>query len=93
MTDSIWLAEMDTDNYSFRAIGHSREQAMQNLAASFDKHMQRVDAPDWFDRWNEMEPPVEFYGANAYEFGGETSILGYRDDTVVLRDDPPAPKR
>jgi hypothetical protein len=78
----MYVAEMETEHYSFIALGKTRAEAMRALAGGWDKHAaQYGDAVAM-----SAERALDYYGANTFRL----SVGGCARDYAELGHTPPA---
>lgn len=73
MVETVWVAEYHSEHFTFRAVGHTADEAKKSLERGLKRHGRARGLPDphtWF------EP--EDYLVHEIEFGG-----CLRDDTEI----------
>lgn len=71
-----WLAVMETEHFTFTALGETEAEAFAALRRAWRAHGKQYDAPDLMP----AAEAVEYYGASAVHmpFG-----VGFRDGSAV----------
>jgi len=69
MSNIIWVAEMDTRNFSFKAMDVTKEGAVEALQRGLDVHRATFNLqPDWYDLEADVVCDCHQLGA-AYRYG------------------------
>ena len=87
--DQIWLAVMNTEHFTFYAIGETEQQSRENMTITFNNHLDNVGRSEaFYQRFGEnaLKSDVsldDHYGIRTRPFAGKTGITGYCGTTVV----------
>ena len=75
MSNVVWLAEMDTRNFSFRAHASTKEEAVNALVLGLDVHRAMFNLKeDWYDLESDVNCECYVLGA-VYRDGMESKPL------------------
>jgi hypothetical protein len=74
MKNTIWMAKMDTANFTFSAYDNTKESAVFALQQGLANHAFKFNLPeDWYDLDSDVVCDVFTLG-NAYRYGWDDPI-------------------